>query len=116
MLLVVFLLLCCGYAGVLDQSAVNPWKKSKREVQRNSGELLHSLSDEIPTGETLNSPQMRIGYRERTMQPDFAMRRSKQRQRSDRKFGSRPTGLMHSQAGTTPPDFQRGIDAAPAVQ
>ncbi|KAJ1213432.1 hypothetical protein NDU88_001069 [Pleurodeles waltl] len=51
--------------GILEQSAVDPWQQSKREVQRNSGELLHSLSGEKPTGETLNSPQRRIGYRER---------------------------------------------------
>ncbi|KAJ1154865.1 hypothetical protein NDU88_007608 [Pleurodeles waltl] len=50
---------------VLEQSAVDPWKKSKREVQRNSGELLHLLPGEKPRGETLNSPQRRIGYRER---------------------------------------------------
>ncbi|KAJ1088940.1 hypothetical protein NDU88_002094 [Pleurodeles waltl] len=46
---------------VLEQSAVDPWHKSKREVQRNSGELLHLLSGEKPTGETLNSPQEEEG-------------------------------------------------------
>ncbi|KAJ1142974.1 hypothetical protein NDU88_009286 [Pleurodeles waltl] len=51
MLLVVVLLLCCGFAGVLEQSVVDPWQKSKTEVQRNSGELLHSLSEELPRGE-----------------------------------------------------------------
>ncbi|KAJ1108346.1 hypothetical protein NDU88_005722 [Pleurodeles waltl] len=62
MLLVIILLLCCGFAGILEQSEVDPWQKSKREMLRNSGELLHSLSDEKPTGETLNSPQKRIGH------------------------------------------------------
>ncbi|KAJ1097847.1 hypothetical protein NDU88_002963 [Pleurodeles waltl] len=37
---------CFSIQGVLEQSAVDPWQKSKREVQRNSGELLHSLSQE----------------------------------------------------------------------
>ncbi|KAJ1185959.1 hypothetical protein NDU88_002745 [Pleurodeles waltl] len=62
MLLVVVLLLCCSFAGVLEQSAVDPRQKSKREMQRNTGVLLHSLSDEKPTRETLNSPQRRIGH------------------------------------------------------
>ncbi|KAJ1212782.1 hypothetical protein NDU88_000426 [Pleurodeles waltl] len=65
MLLVLVLLLCCGFAGVLEQSAVDPWQKSKREVQKNSGELLHSLSDEFPRGETLNSKKRKFGYQER---------------------------------------------------
>ncbi|KAJ1165290.1 hypothetical protein NDU88_005718 [Pleurodeles waltl] len=34
-------------------------------MQRNSGELLHSLSEEYPKGETLNSQKRRIGYQER---------------------------------------------------
>ncbi|KAJ1089812.1 hypothetical protein NDU88_002956 [Pleurodeles waltl] len=53
MLLVVIVLLCCGFAGVLEQSEVNPWQKSKSEMQRSSGELLHFLSEEKPTGEAL---------------------------------------------------------------
>ncbi|KAJ1173992.1 hypothetical protein NDU88_005816 [Pleurodeles waltl] len=50
------------FAAILEQSAVDPWQKSKREMQRNSGELSHSLSEEKPTGETLNSPQRMIGH------------------------------------------------------
>ncbi|KAJ1129340.1 hypothetical protein NDU88_007711 [Pleurodeles waltl] len=50
------------HPGIQEQSAVDPRQKSKREVQRNSGELLHLLYDEKPTGETLNSPQRKIGY------------------------------------------------------
>ncbi|KAJ1105479.1 hypothetical protein NDU88_002885 [Pleurodeles waltl] len=49
------------------------------------------------------------------MQPDFATRRSTQHQSSDQKFDTRPNGSMHSQARTTQPDFQSGIDAAAAT-
>ncbi|KAJ1180974.1 hypothetical protein NDU88_006185 [Pleurodeles waltl] len=50
------------------------------------------------------------------MQPDFTMRRLMQHLHSDRKFAARPTGMTHSRTRMTQPDFQRGIDAAPAVR
>ncbi|KAJ1117126.1 hypothetical protein NDU88_005326 [Pleurodeles waltl] len=39
-----------------------PWQKVKREMQRNSDELLHSLSEEFPKAETLNSQKRAFGY------------------------------------------------------
>ncbi|KAJ1098374.1 hypothetical protein NDU88_003485 [Pleurodeles waltl] len=50
------------YLGVLNNQRSILWQKVKREMQRNSGELLHSLSGEIPKAETLNSPKRRFGY------------------------------------------------------
>ncbi|KAJ1106603.1 hypothetical protein NDU88_004004 [Pleurodeles waltl] len=50
-----------------------------------------------------------------TTQPDFARRRSTHHQRSDRNFDARPTGSTHSRPGTMQPNFQRGIDTAPAL-
>ncbi|KAJ1107448.1 hypothetical protein NDU88_004838 [Pleurodeles waltl] len=39
-----------------------PWQKVKREMQRNSDELLHSLSKVSPETETLNSRKRGFGY------------------------------------------------------
>ncbi|KAJ1189060.1 hypothetical protein NDU88_005811 [Pleurodeles waltl] len=49
-------------AGVLSSQRSIPWQKVKREMQRNSDELLHSLSKEFPKAETLNSQKRRFGY------------------------------------------------------
>ncbi|KAJ1166352.1 hypothetical protein NDU88_006756 [Pleurodeles waltl] len=56
------LLLCCGFAGVLSSQRSILWQKVKREMQRNSGELFHSVSKEFPKAETLNSQKRRFGY------------------------------------------------------
>ncbi|KAJ1148691.1 hypothetical protein NDU88_001519 [Pleurodeles waltl] len=55
-------LLCCGFAAVLSSQRSILWQKVKREIQRNSDELLHSLSKEFPKAETLNSQKRRFGY------------------------------------------------------
>ncbi|KAJ1166239.1 hypothetical protein NDU88_006647 [Pleurodeles waltl] len=41
--------------GVLSSQRSILWQKVKREMQRNSGELLHSVSEEFHKAETLNS-------------------------------------------------------------
>ncbi|KAJ1128889.1 hypothetical protein NDU88_007261 [Pleurodeles waltl] len=46
----------CGCRGKI------PWQKVKREMQRNSDELLHSLSKESQETETLNSQKRGFGY------------------------------------------------------
>ncbi|KAJ1137295.1 hypothetical protein NDU88_003708 [Pleurodeles waltl] len=40
----------------------NPYQKVKREMQRNSAELMHSLSKVSPETETLNSQKRGFGY------------------------------------------------------
>ncbi|KAJ1118470.1 hypothetical protein NDU88_006661 [Pleurodeles waltl] len=47
---------------VLSSQRAVLWQKVKREMQRNSDELLHSLSEEFPKAETLNSQKRRFGY------------------------------------------------------
>ncbi|KAJ1195903.1 hypothetical protein NDU88_005168 [Pleurodeles waltl] len=57
---------CCYFVAVLQASHRSqqsiPWQKVKREMQRNTDELLHSLSKEFPKAETLNSQKRRFGY------------------------------------------------------
>ncbi|KAJ1195679.1 hypothetical protein NDU88_004947 [Pleurodeles waltl] len=52
----------CNFAGVLSSQRSIILQKVKREMQRNSGELLHSVSEEFPKAETLNSQKRRFGY------------------------------------------------------
>ncbi|KAJ1170654.1 hypothetical protein NDU88_002527 [Pleurodeles waltl] len=51
-----------GFAGVLSSQRSILWQKVKREMQRNSNEHLHSLSEEFHKAETLNSQKRRFGY------------------------------------------------------
>ncbi|KAJ1174204.1 hypothetical protein NDU88_006026 [Pleurodeles waltl] len=56
------LLLCCRFAGFQRGQQSIPYQKVKREMQRNSDELLHSLSKVSPETETLNSQKRGFGY------------------------------------------------------
>ncbi|KAJ1190183.1 hypothetical protein NDU88_006921 [Pleurodeles waltl] len=49
-------------AGVLSSQRSILWQKVKREMQKNSGELLHLVSEEFPKAETLNSQKRSFGY------------------------------------------------------
>ncbi|KAJ1218940.1 hypothetical protein NDU88_006511 [Pleurodeles waltl] len=49
-------------SGILSSQRSILWQKVKREMQRNSDELLHSLSSKIPKAETLNRQKRRFGY------------------------------------------------------
>ncbi|KAJ1196273.1 hypothetical protein NDU88_000144 [Pleurodeles waltl] len=50
------------FCGILSSQRLILWQKVKREMQRNFDELLHSLSEEFPKAETLNSQKRRFGY------------------------------------------------------
>ncbi|KAJ1125038.1 hypothetical protein NDU88_003477 [Pleurodeles waltl] len=56
------LLLCCRFAGFQRGQQSIPYQKVKREMQRNSAELMHSLSKVSPETETLNSQKRGFGY------------------------------------------------------
>ncbi|KAJ1205155.1 hypothetical protein NDU88_000590 [Pleurodeles waltl] len=50
------------FAGFQRGQQLIPYQKVKREMQRNSAELMHSLSKVSPETETLNSQKRGFGY------------------------------------------------------